>query len=300
MARAFVRWVIELQRAAVKDWNQFCDNVTLSYNMSVVGVREDSSDGAAAVILDMLLNFGVLVFNQDETWALHCFTKLHRSYCFGDRKSVENSSAFVTKLRNRNLSFEESSLQVKIFLDAFDWVMFLPDDWHVCLNMLQAIYKLFWSDLLKLFRYLLLWQRISKDAWDCYFQASLLVEYSNIIMSLYLISLYLLQNKECYEVRMSENKPANVLCQIAADFEMFLSRALLSSNKHLKLVVKFLLVSSVFLEFVGVYKLQDSITAENGYKAFAPIWKILGQVKYLEATWEQMDSLCRNFPYSKM
>jgi hypothetical protein len=37
---------------------------------------------------------------------------------------------------------------------------------------------------------------------------------------------------------------------------------------------------------------------ELSYKWFVPIWKILGQVKYLEATWEQMDSLYINFPYS--
>ncbi len=146
---AFIREVIVFQRGAVKDWNQFCDNVTLSYKMGFVGVREDSSDGAAAVILDMLLKFGVLVYNQDETWALHHFAKLHRLYCFGDRKTVENSSTFVTKLSKRNLSFKESSPQAEIFLDAFNRVMFLPSDWHAGLNMLQAIYKLFWSDLLK-------------------------------------------------------------------------------------------------------------------------------------------------------
>jgi hypothetical protein len=253
--RAFVREVIEFQRAVVRDWNEFCDDVTLSYNMGFVGVREDSSDGATAVILDMLLKFGVLFYNQDETWALHCFAKLHRLSCFGDRKTVENSSAFVTKLSNRNLSFEESSLQAEIFLDAFDQVMFLPGDWHAGLNMLQSIYKLFWSDLLKPFRDLLQWQHILKDIRGCYFQACRLVQYSNSVISSYLICLYLSRNLECYEVKMSEDKPANVLCQIAVDFEMFLSCALSSSDKHLKLVVNIILVLSDFIEFVGAYRL---------------------------------------------
>ncbi len=139
-AMAFLREVIECQRAAVKDWNQFCGNVTLSYNMGFVSVREDSSDGAVAFILDMSLKCWVLVYKEDETWALHCFAKLCRLYCFGDRKTVENSLAFVTKLSNRNLSFKEPSLQAEIFLDAFDRVVFLPGDWHAGLNMLQAIY----------------------------------------------------------------------------------------------------------------------------------------------------------------
>ena len=46
---------------AVGDWNKTRDDVTLSYNMGFVGVREDSSDSAAAVILDMLF----------EIWSTH-------------------------------------------------------------------------------------------------------------------------------------------------------------------------------------------------------------------------------------
>jgi hypothetical protein len=56
-------------------------------------------------------------------------------------------------------------------------------------------------------------------------------------------------------------------------------------------VVNFHIVSSDFLGFVQAYRSQDSITIENGYNLFAPIWKILGQAKYLEATWEQMNTL---------
>ncbi len=41
--------------------------MTLLYNMGFVGVREDLSDGAASVILDMLLKFGVLIYNEDKT-----------------------------------------------------------------------------------------------------------------------------------------------------------------------------------------------------------------------------------------
>jgi hypothetical protein len=54
VARAFFEDVVDFQRTAVKDWNEFCDKVTLSCNMGFVGVGEDSSDGAASVALDML------------------------------------------------------------------------------------------------------------------------------------------------------------------------------------------------------------------------------------------------------
>lgn len=91
-AVAFFCDVKDFQRMAVRDWNPNCDEITLSFNMGFIGVREDSSDGAASVILDMLLKFGLLVYNDDETWALHKFAKVRRLYCFGDRKTIENNS----------------------------------------------------------------------------------------------------------------------------------------------------------------------------------------------------------------
>jgi hypothetical protein len=39
---------------------------------------------------------------------------------------------------------------------------------------------------------------------------------------------------------------------------------------------------------------------EVGYNTFVPIWKLLGQNKYLEAAWEQMDALYNNYPFSRL
>ncbi len=157
--------------------------------MGFVGVLEDSSNRVALVNMDMLLKFCVLENNQDKTWLLHCLVKLRRFYCFGDWKTIENSSAFVNKLGNWTLSFEESSLQAEIFLDDFDKVIFLPGIWHTGMNMLQSIYKVFWTNLLKPLRDILGWKRISKDICGCYFQASRLVKYVDDVVSMYTSSL---------------------------------------------------------------------------------------------------------------
>jgi hypothetical protein len=65
--------------------------VTLSYNIGFVGVREDSSDGAASVVLDMLLKFWALVYNQDETWAVHCFANCvgHIALAAGKQSKID-------------------------------------------------------------------------------------------------------------------------------------------------------------------------------------------------------------------
>ena len=122
------------------------------------------------VILFLSPTFGTDLFLNHEQIPKFC-----RLYCFGDRKTIENSSAFVNKLSNPSLSFKQSSLQAEIFLDTFKLVMFLPGDWHTGLNMLMSIYKIFWSDLLKPFQDLLRWKRLLKGVRSCYFQASCLV-----------------------------------------------------------------------------------------------------------------------------
>ena len=101
---------------------------------------------------------------------------------------------------------------------------------------------------------------------------------------------------ENYKDTIKDDLPANVPCTIAVHLQSFLSRALQSTNEHLKMMVNFTIVLGDVMEFVSVYWSQDSITVDHRYLWFVPIWKILGQVKYLEATWEQMNALYVNFP----
>ena len=108
------------------DWNANADNVTLSFNMGFVGIREDSAAGAGSVVLDMLLKFGLLKYSDNNTWDIAADINKSRLYSFGDRKSNENCSAFVSTLSHRPLTFEESSMQAEIFLESFQNIMFQP------------------------------------------------------------------------------------------------------------------------------------------------------------------------------
>ena len=104
--------------------------------------------------------------------------------------------------------------------------MFLPGDWHTGMNMLQSNYKIFWADILKPFRDILKWKRISNDVRECYFQASRLVQYSNNVVSSFLIRLYISRYHEKYDDRMNEDETANVLYSMAIDFDEFLTCSL--------------------------------------------------------------------------
>jgi hypothetical protein len=176
-SRDFFSAVYNFQRQAVLDWNQTTDCVTMSFNMGFVGIHEDSAAGAGSVVLYMLLKFGVLKYNKNKTWELAENVRTRRLYSFGDRKSNENCLAFLSKLNHRPLPFGESSMQAEVFPESFRNIMFLPGDWHTGMNMLQAIYRVFWVDILNLMKTFIGWKRISQDVRGCYFQAARLTCY---------------------------------------------------------------------------------------------------------------------------
>jgi hypothetical protein len=83
--------------------------------MGFVGICKDSATGAGSVVLDLLLKFSVLKYIEDGTWQLEENAKLSRLYSYGDWKSNENCTAFLSILSHWPLTFEESSLQAEIF-----------------------------------------------------------------------------------------------------------------------------------------------------------------------------------------
>ena len=135
---------------------------------------------------------------------------------------------------------------------------------------------------------------------QCYYQASRLVKYIYEVVSAYLLHAFLSCHVLKYDERMRDVSPGDLLCVIVSVYKKFLTDTLDSTNEHAKLIVNFLLVSGDFLDFVSAYRNQDSIMVEVGYKMFAPIWKLLGQHKHLEASWEQMEALYDNHPLSRL
>ena len=83
----------------VLDWNATADNVTMSFNMGFVRIQEDSSAGAGSVDLDMLLKFGLLQYNNNESWELAHDVGTSGLYSFGDHKSNENCTALIAVRR---------------------------------------------------------------------------------------------------------------------------------------------------------------------------------------------------------
>ncbi len=88
------------------------------------------------------------------------------------------------------------------------------------MNMLQSIYKLFWTNLLKQLQDIFGWKRISKDVRGCYFQASRLAKYVNHVVSTYFFRSYMHCHYEIYADGSIDDKPADQLCLIAVDYHL--------------------------------------------------------------------------------
>ena len=83
--------------------------------MGFVGINEAAAWECGAAFLDMMLKFGVLKKEDNNSWSLANDAHMRRIYSYGDRKTNENCAAFVSTLKNQPMSLEESSLQADGF-----------------------------------------------------------------------------------------------------------------------------------------------------------------------------------------
>ena len=203
-----------------------------------------------SVVLDMLLKFGLLQYKEDELWELADDVGTRRLYSFGDRKSNENCTAFLSTLTHRPLTFKESSMQAEIFLESFWNIMFLPGDWHTGMNMLQSVYKVFWADILGPMKLFLGWKRIAQDVRGCYFQAVRLVRYIHNSLSTYLLLCFVSATFDNITDTMESHQHADIICYVASAYGNWLSEAITSTDQHLRLCAHFISMSGNFLEFV--------------------------------------------------
>ena len=156
--------------------------------------------------------------------------------------------------------------------------------------MLQSIFKLFWSSLLRPTMSMLGWKKINSDVAKCYYHAQHLVKLKNREVKRFLLHHFISERFPNYEPKFNDNTvhPANVVTKIAMYFEDYLMAILKNKepDEYLRVYVAFLLLSDDFLQFVDAYRGQDAITVEMGYQKFAPVWKHLGQNKYLGRNFE--------------
>jgi hypothetical protein len=290
----------EFKKKSVRAWNVAAGLVTKSLLLGVVGIDEGNAEGAMACVLDLLLKYNVLQEESDGSWSRVPSRVNREMMCFGDRTTNENIAAFILSLQDRPMSLEEASIQSEVFLDAVLDTQFLPGDWHTSLNMLQSIFNVHWHWLLSPLKDMLKWCRISVDVCGCYYQASKLVMLTNQSFKAYLIQAVVTKfNDEIRGLLDSELDRADVIVEIVKKYQLWLIKNKYSDDEFLRAASNFIIMSDDLIDFVDSIRRQDSIGIEDGYQCFAPVWKFLGQLKYLQSYFEQLVMNNQYFPYHR-
>jgi len=88
--------------------------------------------------------------------------------------------------------------------------------------------------------------------------------------------------KDLFKSNETDQRDANFMCYFASEFDQWVDTLHESSDKWLRMCALFVTMSKDFITFVDSYRSGDSIGIEVGYQAFAPVWRCLGQSRYLE------------------
>lgn len=211
------------------------------------------------------------------------------------RLAVENIAKFIRDITNRDVAYDESSKMADDFMNALSRVMQLPGDWHAGLAMLQSIYTLFWDGLLKPFKDVLQFKRITRDVRGCYFQASRLAGY----LADEVMRAFVYEFASTYDSKEDSMDEKTYICKFAMDFCAFLHGLKDSDDEWRRVCALFLIMYTDFRRFVDSYREGDAVSILHGYKRFAPVWQELGQSKYVERHWHQLEQLFRDFPFSR-
>jgi hypothetical protein len=290
------------RKDAVLFWNK--DGSTLTYMniLRLIGVDEASAVECGGIALDLLRHNGVLVYSIEKSlWILSDNWEEKMVVLFGDMKTVDNINLIKDMIKKspRNIS-------LNIFEKALSRVILVPGDWHAGLVKLISINKIFYDGFLEVFQKLLGWKNIGKDARKCYYQNCRLVMLVNHMLTDVMFCEYYSANYPHLNASFDQSTTepqqynANIYAFLAKSFTSYLKSNLSSTDQWLCLCSNFLLMSRDLFDFIKAYRNSDSIILELYYERFAPICHVLGQHRYLERVWKQMEQLYLYINYFKL
>jgi hypothetical protein len=167
----------KFQQKSVELWNPQINEASKLLILNVTPIDEGDAKGAGTVVLQLLIEAGVLIQMSNGSWNLADDYTERLVYIFGDCKSNDNFLNFVRNIQKRKLSHDETQAQAEIFLKALSCVIEGPGDWHAGQAMLQALFTLFYGGLLQPMQVRLGWKRIGDQVKDCYYGASRLLHF---------------------------------------------------------------------------------------------------------------------------
>lgn len=266
---------------------------------------EAASKETAALVLGLAMKGGLVESEQVGKKAVyHAADDLHarRCYLVGDVKTVDNANRVSDILDSAADGIEgDGESQSSVLSRVLNHMKDIPGDWHAGLSMVQSIHNVCWDGFLDDFRDALGWKKVQKDARNCYYAASRLIKYVyeecvRILMHSF-VSNHLAGLRVKFRESARDLSDANFMCYVAQAFSDWLFELRDCSDRWIRCCSLFVRMARDFLTFVESYRNGDSIGIELGYQQFAPVWRALGQTRYLERHWRQLETLFQKFPF---
>ena len=140
------------------------------------------------------------------------------------------------------------------------------------------------------------WKRINSDVSQCYFQATRLIIFVHDELLRFFTHQFISQRS----LAISEDTldDGTYLTTAALGLAEYLEKLKRGADKWIATCSNFLEMANDFLEFVKSYHVNDAIGIEYGYHKHLPVFKVLGQNKYVEICFGQNGTLYKDAVYS--
>jgi hypothetical protein len=233
------------------------------------------------------------------SWDLAADFEERLIYVFGDCKSNDNYLNFVRQMQTRKLSHDQTQAQAEVFLKAMSRVIEGPGDWHAGQAILQSMFTLFYGGLLQPIQVALGWKRIGDQVKDCYYGASRLLLFVLTEVERLFLDMLLTKLGASFREKHANSDMAGTLA-LTSEFKKMVEELLECDDEWQRYLAHFYMLGREFRSFCTSCREGDSIAVEHLYAAWGPIWKELGQHRYTEVTFRQIETLYERIKFSTL
>jgi hypothetical protein len=143
------------------------------------------------------------------------------------------------------------------------------------------------------------WKRIGDQVKDCYYGASrlllfVLAQVERLLMDMLIARL----GQEFLDTHIEDDLRATY--QFSSEFKLFIEDLMKSDDEWQRYLAHFYLLAREFRIYCKSCREGDSITVEFLYNTWAPIWKELGQHRYTEVSFRQIETLYKRIQFSTL
>lgn len=274
----------DFHEETVRTWFPSFEDETRIFVYSVSTFREKTTEECAKVIVQLLLDCGLLVVCADDKIRVRPDYEDYRVIMCGDQYSVEKGNQFAAKAAASLGTFHDDYETNMNIAKAMSRLMWTPGHLHVEFRMCYGVYIMFYGGFLHAFQAAGQVTRLVQDSSKCFQLATtfLRMVYEQVYRG---FAFHWLLN-----VIDGETEIPTIHAAVQG-FDEFLRSMWESSDEVYRYLACFLELSEVYFLFLECVECADQLGCELLLIYYQPIFYVCNMTNYKELVWRQMDSL---------